>query len=202
MSLGAVSATKGVLLRLREQLKFIQKGKEILEMKRDHIAGELNKHLAELRLISELDKKLLEAYASLLDAYSLKGYENLASSTAHVVKPSLRVAALGVMGIPLPHITVEKGTEFSRVTDPTAYEVARKFADAFDHLVKAGLAEAKIRVLANELMLTNRKVNALEKVVIPSFQRLIYYIEEKLLEEELEEFAKTKHIRDVVRRRR
>jgi vacuolar-type H+-ATPase subunit D/Vma8 len=53
--------------------------------------------------------------------------------------------------------------------------------------------------LATELMNTNRKVNALEKVVIPRYKATIRYIEEKLNEQALQEFFVTKKMRDLSR---
>ena len=46
---------------------------------------------------------------------------------------------------------------------------------------------------------TNRKVNALEKVVIPSYKATIRYIEARLSEEALQEFFVTKRVRDMSR---
>jgi vacuolar-type H+-ATPase subunit D/Vma8 len=51
-------------------------------------------------------------------------------------------------------------------------------------------------------MSTNRKVNALEQIVIPSIANTIRYIEGRLYEEMLEEFIRTKHVREAIRRRR
>jgi vacuolar-type H+-ATPase subunit D/Vma8 len=45
----------------------------------------------------------------------------------------------------------------------------------------------------------NRKVNAIEKVVIPSYQIQVKYIEDYLADEELEDFTRIKHLKSVSR---
>jgi vacuolar-type H+-ATPase subunit D/Vma8 len=48
-------------------------------------------------------------------------------------------------------------------------------------------------------MMTNRKVNALERVLIPQTIELIRYIDGRLEEEALEEFFRAKRVKAVIR---
>ena len=59
---GRVPSTRGALIRPRDTLNFIKKGKEVLKMKRDQLAGELNKLLSELTLRNEIEAELMEIY--------------------------------------------------------------------------------------------------------------------------------------------
>ena len=69
-----------------------------------------------------------------------------------------------------------------------------------DRLLEISVVEAQIEILARELMMTNRKVNALNKVLIPGIIELIAYIEGKLEEEMLEEFFRAKRLKQVLER--
>jgi len=81
-----------------------------------------------------------------------------------------------------------------------AYDAATKLSSATEELLKVSKLETWIEMIAQELMTTNRKVNALEKALIPGLIDRISYVEGKLEEEELEEFFRAKRIRNVLRR--
>ncbi|MCP8320538.1 MAG: V-type ATP synthase subunit D [archaeon] len=197
-----VAATKGVLLRLREQLGFIEKGKEILKMKREQLAGEINRLLAEVKARGELEKEIMEAYDYLKKAHSMLGYQNLQSMALTVGQIDISGLTYSVMGVLVPELRIEKEADISNVPSGVAYEAAEKISPLITKIIKLGESEAKIERLVDEFMSTNRKVNALEQIVIPSIASTIRYIEGRLYEEMLEEFIRTKHVREAIRRRR
>ncbi|MCP8304010.1 MAG: V-type ATP synthase subunit D [archaeon] len=196
------AATKGVLLRLREQLGFIEKGKEILKMKREQLAGEINRLLAEVKTRGELEKEIMESYEYLKKAHSMLGYQNLQSMALTVSQIDVSGLTYSVMGVIVPELRIEKETDISNVPSGIAYEAAEKLSSLLRRIIRLGESEAKIEKLVDEFMSTNRKVNALEQIVIPSIASTIRYIEGRLYEEMLEEFIRTKHVREVIRRRR
>ncbi len=202
MSMGRVAATKGVLQRLREQLRFIEKGKNVLKMKRDQLAGEINKLLPEIRRRKEVEGLFNDAYASLKYAYTLLGYDKVESASKAVELIEVRALPTSVMGVIMPDVEIIKKPDPRQVPLTTLFFVAEKLNKAVEEVIKLAVLEAKIEQLSRELMDTNRKVNALEKVVIPAYQSLIRYIEDRLNEEALEEFFITKHVRDIIRVRR
>ncbi|MEM2873364.1 MAG: V-type ATP synthase subunit D [Nitrososphaerales archaeon] len=196
------AATKGVLLRLREQLGFIEKGKEILKMKREQLAGEINRLLAEVRVRGELEKEIMEAYEYLKKAHSMLGYQNLQSMALTVGQMDVSGLTYSVMGVIVPELRIEKEADISNVPSGVAYEAAEKLLPLIEKIIRLSESEAKIEKLVDEFMSTNRKVNALERIVIPSIANTIRYIEGRLYEEMLEEFIRTKHVREAIRRRR
>lgn len=194
------SPTLGTLLRLRRQLEFIRRGKEVLEMKRDHLAGEVNKLLAEERAMrGEVERELMDAYGALKIAYSRIGYWGVLSSASSVKGLELGTGVRSVMGVEMPRAEVEAGPDLKSVAEATAYEAAERISLALRGLVRLAEVEAGVERMALELMATNRKVNALEYIVIPGFVRQIKYIEDVLEEETLEEFFKAKRMRAIVR---
>jgi V/A-type H+-transporting ATPase subunit D len=80
------------------------------------------------------------------------------------------------------------------------YRLAEKQLTLIDELLNVAQIEASVERIANELMKVNRKVNALEKVIIPTYLKQIRYIEDSLFDEELEDFARIKHIQTVLGR--
>lgn len=200
MSTERQAATKGTLQKAREQLGFIEKGKEVLTMKRDQLAGELNKLLADLgRRRKAVETLFLEAFGSAKYAYGLLGYDSFASAANAVGMIEVRAFPTSVVGCIMPNVEITKKPSTEHVPSPTMMKVTSKLSTAVVEAIELGVIEAKMERLARELMDTNRKVNALEKVVIPKYKAMIRYIEEKLNEEALREFFVTKRMRDISR---
>jgi V/A-type H+-transporting ATPase subunit D len=185
---------------MREQLEFVKRGRELLEMKRDHLASEINKLLEKLKQRESLDKKVLELYEKLTSVYSSQGYLSVASQAAAVTGLKIAVKPISIMGVVVPEIRIEKKPDFSSISNLSTYDVAEKFNIILEQLLEMAILEAQIEVLAKELMMTNRKVNALNKVLIPGIMESIKYIEGKLEEEMLEEFSRAKILKKVLRR--
>jgi len=199
MSLGRVAVTRGVLLRLREQLDFTKRGKELLEMKRDNLAAETNRLLARIKVRHEFEQRLMEAYGSLRSAYVTLGYSRL-QSQAFTVKPlEAKVRLRSVMGVLVPEIVQGQKPAINSITDPSAYAAAEQLTSLMGELLSIAEAEARIESIAQELMLTNRKVNALERVILPNIVETLRYIEGRLEEETLEEFFRAKRVKALIR---
>jgi len=199
MSLGRVAVTRGVLLRLREQLDFTKRGKELLEMKRDNLAAETNRLLDKIKVRHEFEQRLMEAYGSLKTAYMTLGYSRL-QSQAFTVKPlEAKVRLRSVMGVLVPEIVQGQKPEINSITDPSAYAAAEQLTSSMKELLSIAEAEARIESIAQELMLTNRKVNALERVILPNILETLRYIEGRLEEETLEEFFRAKRVKALIR---
>lgn len=189
-----VSASPGVLLALREQLNFIVKGKEILEMKRDRLAGEINRLLGEVKIRNDMEEALKNAYKLLIQVLMRKGYKNLRTIAKSVGYMDLDFETEMVMGINLVKLGLKRGVEYTTFYDPLIQALVKKFNEAFRLMLRTAEIENNIEMLALELMSTSRKVNSLEKIVIPQYRETIRYVEERLMEDALEEFVRTKRI--------
>jgi len=199
MSVGRAAVTRGVLLRLREQIDFIKRGKELLQMKRDNLAAETNRLLAKVGKRREFDKRLMAAYEVMKSAYTTLGYSRIQSEASAVGVLETKVRARSVMGVIVPEIVPGKIPPIISVTSASAYAAADRLKTLMPELLEIAEAEAKIESIAQELMMTNRKVNALERVLIPELMEQIRYIEGRLEEETLEEFFRAKRVKAVIR---
>jgi V/A-type H+-transporting ATPase subunit D len=194
-----VSATKGALLKARQQYQFIVKGKEILEMKRDRLAGDINQSLPAIRRRAELEEELIRVYEDAKRLIATIGYDE-AASYAKAIKPmKTKLLVKSIMGVPEPIVKITEEPRLEAALNPYIQDLARRLLASFLKLLEVTQVEAKVEREALELMSVNRKVNALEKILIPKFQDLIRYIEERIIEEELEEFVKNKYIFTVLR---
>jgi V/A-type H+-transporting ATPase subunit D len=199
MSVGRAAVTRGVLLRLREQIDFVKRGKELLKMKRDNLAAETNRLLAKVATRHEFDKRLMAAYETLKTAYMTLGYSRIQSEASTVGLLEARIRPRSVMGVLVPEIVQGKKSTITSITSASAYAAAEKINGLIGELLEIAEAEGRIESIARELMLTNRKVNALERVLIPNLFEMIRYIEGRLEEETLEEFFRAKRVKAVIR---
>jgi len=197
---GRAAVSRGILLRLREQLEFTKKGQELLKMKRDHLASETNKLLSKVAMRGKLDGRLMQAYEHLKAAYLNLGYSGLASQAVTVDRMQVRVRPRSIMGVIVPEVIIEKEPSIRSVSSSSAYHAASELSGLMNELIELAEAEFRIESIAYELMMTNRKVNALERVLIPGFIELIRYVEGRLEEESLEEFFRGKRVKQVIRR--
>ena len=200
MSSSRAAVTRGVLLRLREQLDFTRRGKELLKMKRDNLAAETNRLLAKVEARHELEQRFMKVYDALKIAYVTLGYSGLHSQAFAVEPLNVRVRPRSVMGVLVPEIVVGKNPALSSVSNPSAHVAADGLTKLMKELLDITEAEGRIETIAQELMMTNRKVNSLERVIIPKLEELIRYIDGRLEEETLEEFFRAKRVKAVIRR--
>lgn len=192
---GRTTATRGALIRLRDTLEFIRNGRDILKMKRDRLAGDLNSLLGQMNRREELEKQLTDAYVDLKAVLATEGYETVSSTALSVPKIKTDVLPISIMGVVVPKITIKEKPKIDSIRDLSVYGVAEKMEKLIPELFEVAQIEANIERIAYELMMINRKVNALDKVVIPAYEKHIRYIEDLLFDEDLEDFARIKHFK-------
>lgn len=201
-SIGRITATRGTLLKLRTTLNFVQSAMNILEMKRDRLAAELNSLLHELTQRQKTEKQLMEIYADLKIALATLGYSAVFSTGSAVSKMIVEVNSVSIMGAIVPRVTIKKKPPIDSIENIGLHQVAEKQLKLIGELLSMAQIEASIERVAHELMKVNRKVNALEKVIVPTYERQIRYIEDLLFDEELEDFVRIKHVKAVLGRKK
>lgn len=200
--IGRITATRGTLLRLRATLRFIQNATDVLKMKRDRLAAELNGLLPQLSHRRKVEGQLIEIYTDLKIALANLGYSTIFSEALGVPKMKVNLNTISIMGAVVPKVTIKQKPPIGSIKNLSLYKVAEKQLALIDELLTVAQIEASIERIAYELMKVNRKVNALEKVIIPTYLNQIRYIEDVLFDEELEDFARIKHIQAVLGRKK
>lgn len=199
-SVGRVPPTKGFLIRLRERMRLLRSGVDALKMKRDQLVKESQNLLPDLKRRNEVEKKLEEAYKLLRLAYAAAGPDEMRKAALLTMPLLTEMKVRSVIGVEVPEITMR---EFGLATSPSLNAVviaaARKFSDAIKELMLLVNSEAKFERLATALADTMRKVNSLEKIIIPDHEAAIKYIEDALEEDDLEEFLRVKKYRQLKR---
>jgi len=202
--MSGVRPTKGYLMEMKRRIGFIERGCEFLKLKRDHLAKELTTSIDILKgRRSLLLNNLKEAYDALTAAYISLGPTEVGSQASSVKSAlKLEVLPMSVMGVRYPYVKIISKPQVTAELDITLAYASEKVYEILEAIIQLAEFEARAERIADELGKTNRKVNALENTVIPSYRQVIKFIESKLDEESLEELVRMKRIGGALASRR
>jgi len=204
MSLTGIRYTKGFLLDLRRRLEFIKDAHELLEMKRDQLIIKLREGLERLKeLRRKVEGEAEEVYRELSLLHSTLGSADLETYSAYLRgSMDVKIVPRGVIGVVTPMVREVNIPDYTNLYPPQIIPLAEKVSALMKDLVELAELEAYIENLAEDLRRTNIRVNALEKVVIPSYEETIKRIQDILDDEMLEEIIRLKLIKEILMRRR
>jgi len=204
-----VMPSRMVLTTLKERIKAARKGHSLLKKKSDAIKLQLNKVLKDLLTTKRAMGKLIES-ASFSHAgavwaageFNTRVIENTSKASYRV-----RANVINVAGVKIP--------VFSRLQDDSVMEkdmltnmvglsrggdavlrCREHYIKTLDLLVKLASLQTSLKTLDEALKVTNRRVNALEFVVIPRMKNTIDYVIGELDELEREDTFRIKKVKD------
>ena len=189
-----IAATKANLLALKDAYNFAEKGYELLDKKRTVLIKEImdrNKEAADLQ--EKIEESFKKSYESLLEA-SIKMSHSIAKEKEY------EIVSKSVMGVEIPKIKYESEelkTEYSLHNTTVAFDIASLDMHNIKYLIyQLAEIETSIFRLAQEIKKTGKKANALEKVQIPKYKKMINDIENELEEKERDDFFRLKKVKD------
>jgi len=197
-----VAPTRMNLLDLRNRKKLAENGHNLLKEKRDALIIELYNLVDEVRGAQSSADELLEKAHSQLEVASLKmgtaKLREIGWSAPETLR--LKTSTNNIMGVKVPKLALQQ----TKVDKP--FYAAENTSIALDDTIIAfreylysviNLAEkiAALQKLAYEIASVNRRVNALEQIVIPRFENTINFIDVKLEEDERESFTRMKMVK-------
>ncbi len=187
-----IAPTKSNLIREKERLALAIEGYELLERKREILMMELMKRVEEVRLLErEIDKRSGSAYPTMRRMLLTIGRER-ARELADGVQADFAVKErkVQIAGLHMPSLEAEALPRRLQSSFVNSSAVSDETVVEFTELLKlvarmAGLRSVVWR-LAKEVRKTQRRVNALEKMVIPESRARKVFIEASLEERERE----------------
>ncbi len=199
-----VIPTKGFLLDLKRRIQIIKEGYRLLSMKRDELTAKLTTFLEQLKATRKEVMERAEIIAvRFREMFAVVGSEKI-ESYASVSRGSFEanILPVSIMGIIIPMVKVLKEVDIKDKFPPIVRESVYELRELLQDLIKVSELEMKIEIIASDLERTNRIVNALEKIIIPEMEALAKYIEERIEEDDLEDFIRIKLIRNIIVKRR
>lgn len=193
-----VLPTKINLIRLRREYRMIRRIRDVMEEKRDVLLHYIRSAAEEYnRLQNEVLKAMNEIYTKYYVGTAEMGLESV-EAAASMVPDTLRVrtGVMAVFAVKTPTYRVVEGSmpplSLPLDASPHLFEAAVRLRQVVPMLLKLAELEEMLRRLLEELKETQRLVNALDYVILPSYEAAIRYIKSVLDERMREDFIRLK----------
>ena len=187
-----IAPTKSNLLRTKERLATAREGYELLDQKREILVMELMRSMERVKLLEQtLDEQIERAYPALRRMLLSLGREK-ARNIARSVRYSfdLREKTELVAGMHLPSLEVHLPKAELKFSPANSFAECDETVIEFFALLETITEMAAVRTiatrLAREVRKTQRRVNALDKVLIPVAEETLEFIESSLEERDRE----------------
>ncbi|MFP4500485.1 MAG: V-type ATP synthase subunit D [Candidatus Hydrogenedentota bacterium] len=204
MSMDTLPPTRMNLLKRKEQVKFAQEGAGLLKGKRDALLQELLKRARELHAMrDELFRRGRDAAVSLALAQAVRGTPELRSAaTAGRRDLNITVNTVTVWGLSLAEVEIENvvrntAERGAGLLDCSAHvhEASESFEEMLEQLLKCAPLERNLQIIGEEVKKVNRRINALEEYLIPTYREDMRAIAQVLDEREREDIFRLKRIK-------
>jgi V/A-type H+-transporting ATPase subunit D len=193
-----IAPTKSNLRAVKDRLSTAQEGHNLLEQKREILVMDLMNKVEQVKILErDLNARIATAYPALKRMLVVCGRERADRISQDIrYEFELREKRMILGGMSLP------GLEIRLPEAELKYSPANSFAECdetvleFFEVLKLCTELAAVRTivwrLAREVRKTQRRVNALEKMIIPTARETKVYIESALEERERDSFFTTK----------
>ncbi len=208
MSLENVSPTKINLIQTKKVLSLAESGRDILERKRDILLRELRNSVFDAeRAREELSDALAKAYRNLKDAAVASGPEAVANAAlGSSFEANFLIDFRGIMGVTVPIVEVQSELDikpdYGFADTSASLDMAfKQFYSLLERIAELAQAEGTAFQIANDVRRTQRRVTALNHVLIPMYRSTVKRIELVLEEKDREDFVRTKRIKRMIKER-
>jgi len=206
MSLENVSPTRINLIQTKKTLNLAVSGRDILERKRDILLRELRSSIYEAeKAREELLEALTRAYRSLKEANMARGSETVATvALGSTVEADFLLDFRSIMGVTVPLMDFQGSPDAKpdygfADTSAELDKAFKEFYRVLQLISELARAEGTTFQIANDVGRTQRRVNALNHVLIPMYRNTTRWIELVLEERDREEFVRTKRIKHMIK---
>ncbi len=184
--MSSVKPTRQESLRLKKKIKTASRGHSLLTDKRDGLIQQFLTIIQEvIRLRGELTPKIVEAI-QLFQFAQTKISEQTLQELIHLsqVNINLELQTKSIMGVKIPHIIPHiEGDPFQYGTFGTPKDLDQSLSSLQSILpliIQLAKIEFTARLLAEEIEITRRRVNALEYVILPEMKQDLKFIQNAL----------------------
>jgi V/A-type H+-transporting ATPase subunit D len=200
------SPTRINLIQTKKILSLAESGREVLERKRDILLRELRNSIYDAeRIRQDLLESLATAYQSLTEANMAKGSETIANvALGSSFEANFLLDFRSIMGVAVPTVEfqgkpdVKPDYGFAN-TSAELDKAFKGFYSVLGLIADLATAEGTTFQIANDVHSTQRRVNALNYVLIPRYRSITKQIELVLEEKDREEFVRTKRIKHMIK---
>ena len=203
-----VNPTRMELTRLKKQLSTALRGHKLLKDKRDELMRQFLDMIRETKTLrEEVEERLKSVNNDFVLASSVMSKEELDTALlAPKQEVYLETSTRNVMSVDIPVYsfktrTGEQSDIFSYGFASTSFELddaVSGLAELLPDMLKLAEMEKSVKLMADEIEKTRRRVNALEHVMIPRYQETIHFLSMKLEENERASRARLMKVKDMM----
>jgi V/A-type H+-transporting ATPase subunit D len=193
-----VAPNKSNLLKVKEKLGIAEQGHSLLEQKREILVMELMQMLERVKMLErDLDARIETAYPCLRRMLVVVGRERAARLAQNIsYRFELREKQVSAAGMKLPGLEIKLPNAELKYSPVNSFAECDETVLEFLKMLKICTELAAVRTiawrLAREVRKTQRRVNALEKMVIPTAKETKVYMEASLEERDRDSFFTSK----------
>ena len=201
-----VIPTRLELTKQKKRLLVARRGYKLLKDKRDEM---MKQFLALVKITKQLrqkiDRSLENINKDMTSAESQMSPSELSIALMFSKeRMKVNVGYKRILNLKIPHFTI--GSSYNENVCPyglaLTYEgldgIMKNLLETFKDMLKLAECESACRVLSIELQKSNRRVNALEHIVIPESSKAIKYITMKIEEQELSTAIRLLKVKDMM----
>lgn len=183
-----VNPTRMELTNLKKQLSTSIRGHKLLKDKQDEM---IRQYMQLIKENKELRHHVEEELSLILSKFKVASFKSSPESmTEALMVPSksisLSISSKVIMNIPVPKINIADESKKIDLTYGLAFtpveldDTVIRLSSLLTDLVKLAEIEKTCDMLSSEIEKTRRRVNAIEFVMIPSYEETIHFITMKL----------------------
>ena len=203
-----VNPTRMELTRLKKQLVTAVKGHKLLKDKRDELMRRFLETVKETKTMrEEFEHKMRSVHGDFLTASSVMSPESLDTALLYPKQEVyLKIDTKNVMSVNIPQYQVttrtsDKSDIFCYGFGFTSFELdsaVMGLSELLPLMLRLAEREKAVKLMADEIEKTRRRVNALEHVLIPRYRDTIRFITMKLEENERSSRARLMTVKDMM----
>jgi V/A-type H+-transporting ATPase subunit D len=199
----AVNPNRMELLRLRRRLVLAERGHKLLKDKLEEIMRRFLQLLRELySLQEEVSSKLSQVFLSFALVRSRSSRQELEKLIPEG-KLVLTAKKERIFNLTIPRLEIEEKevSDYDFLNTESELDIGlKKTQELLEDLMEMARLWKAVEILAHEIEVTRRRVNALEYILIPSIKETISYISSRLEEMERSYQVQLMRVKEILRR--
>ncbi len=207
MSFIKINPTKPELNRIMKKRKFSQRGENLLEIKREQLHVSLSSVSSRYFEVREKAReKIQESFELLKETYKFIGkekVERISKFNAAKFNPTVDIKHIHRKTMDLPEISLK--IQESSLPSYSFFDTAlhidiliKQLHSSLKILVELGELDKQMYLLSANHRKINRRIDALEDIIIPKLNAEIRTIEDFLFDEERDEYVRLKKIKEML----
>ncbi len=200
-----VNPNRMELLKLKKRIVMAHRGHKLLKDKQDELMRYFLSRLSEVKKMrKEVEDDLIKAHQNILMARAISSPQIVEEALLYPsTKIEIESSFTPLMNLRLVNYRVkieEQKLTYSLVNTSSKLDYALGFyAKLLPKMIKLAELEKNLAIIAKEITLTRRRVNALEYILIPDLKETIRYITMKLMELERGNLVRLMKVKEIVR---